>query len=292
MNIIRLNELLTNPSLATKEDYQNMKQLANNHPYAQFLKILLSKIAQIIKDEDEVKMLHTAAIYSADRTVLKKLYTKDKYQYVFPPDEVMLHEDTEVFPEINEDEHLETDDKPKASTGENPTEQTNKNENLAHDVIDNLEKFKDLREKYNHLIHEESDSSETDEKTSTESPVVEAQKENKSTPETLSDDTDNEQDIARHIYQPDYQKRLIDNFMSNLNTQQERPLPPKKKEQPNEDLSGESTSFDDDIVTETLAKLCIKQGKIDKAIEIYRKLIWKFPQKKAYFAARIEELTK
>lgn len=290
MNINRLNELLTNPGLATMEDYQNIKQLADNYPYAQFLKILLSKIAQIVKDEDEVNMLHTAAIYSAERKVLKKLYTKDNYQYVFPLEKVMIHEQTEVFPEIAEDENLEPDEDPEINVGENISEPANKNETLAHDVLDNLKKFKDLREKYDHLIHEESDNIETDEKTSTKYPVVEATKENESTPETLSNDADTKQDNAR-IHQPDYQRRLIDDFMSNLDTQQERPLPPKEKKQPNEDLSGGSTSFDDDLVTETLAKLCIKQGKIDKAIEIYRKLIWKFPQKKAYFAARIEELT-
>ena len=36
----------------------------------------------------------------------------------------------------------------------------------------------------------------------------------------------------------------------------------------------------------------IKQGKKDKAIEVLKKLIWKFPQKKAYFAAQIEDLKK
>ncbi|WP_460538703.1 hypothetical protein [Echinicola sediminis] len=33
-----------------------------------------------------------------------------------------------------------------------------------------------------------------------------------------------------------------------------------------------------------------KQGKKDKAIEIYEKLILKFPKKKAYFADLIKEL--
>ncbi len=44
------------------------------------------------------------------------------------------------------------------------------------------------------------------------------------------------------------------------------------------------------MVTENLANIMIKQGRFEKAIEIYNKLIWKFPHKKAYFAARIKEL--
>ena len=50
--------------------------------------------------------------------------------------------------------------------------------------------------------------------------------------------------------------------------------------------------FGDNIVSETLVELLLKQGKKDKAVEVLKKLIWKFPQKKAYFAAQIEELKK
>ena len=60
---------------------------------------------------------------------------------------------------------------------------------------------------------------------------------------------------------------------------------------PATDLSESSSVFTDNIVSETLVEILIKQGKKEKAIEVLRKLIWKFPQKKAYFAAQIEELT-
>jgi hypothetical protein len=62
---------------------------------------------------------------------------------------------------------------------------------------------------------------------------------------------------------------------------------------PTVDLSTiKSGEFGDNIVSETLVDILIKQGKKDKAIEVLKKLIWKFPQKKAYFAAQIEELKK
>jgi hypothetical protein len=53
-----------------------------------------------------------------------------------------------------------------------------------------------------------------------------------------------------------------------------------------------SGEYSDTVVSETLAEILIRQGKKEKAIEVLRKLIWKFPQKKAYFAAQIEELKK
>ncbi len=50
--------------------------------------------------------------------------------------------------------------------------------------------------------------------------------------------------------------------------------------------------FGDQIISETLVSILISQGKKEKAIEVLKKLIWKFPQKKAYFATQIEELKK
>jgi hypothetical protein len=58
------------------------------------------------------------------------------------------------------------------------------------------------------------------------------------------------------------------------------------------DLSPNAAEFGDHIVSETLVEILIKQGKKDRAIEVLKKLIWKFPQKKAYFAAQIEDLKK
>ena len=58
------------------------------------------------------------------------------------------------------------------------------------------------------------------------------------------------------------------------------------------DLSEPSGHFGENIVSETLVEILLKQGKKEKAIEVLKKLIWKFPQKKTYFASQIEELRK
>ena len=44
------------------------------------------------------------------------------------------------------------------------------------------------------------------------------------------------------------------------------------------------------IETEAFAKILIKQGKIEKAIDLYQKLILKNPEKRNYFAKKLSEL--
>jgi len=61
---------------------------------------------------------------------------------------------------------------------------------------------------------------------------------------------------------------------------------------PVEDLSKNSQQFHDELISENLAQIMKNQGKTKQAISIYKKLIWKFPQKKSYFAAQIDKIMK
>lgn len=60
--------------------------------------------------------------------------------------------------------------------------------------------------------------------------------------------------------------------------------------QNNENLADASTKLNDNLMSETFAKILINQGKKAMAKEIYEKLILKFPEKRAYFADLIEKL--
>ena len=62
-------------------------------------------------------------------------------------------------------------------------------------------------------------------------------------------------------------------------------------EQKVEQLAGQSLQ-DNEVVTETMAEVWEKQGNSEKAIDIYYKLSLLEPSKRAYFAAKIEELKK
>lgn len=53
-----------------------------------------------------------------------------------------------------------------------------------------------------------------------------------------------------------------------------------------------SISREENLASESLADILVRQGKYDKAIEMYRTLSLRNPQKNAYFAARIEKIQK
>jgi len=99
---------------------------------------------------------------------------------------------------------------------------------------------------------------------------------------------------SRQALEPENQKqkeqlRVIDEFIKTQPGLQNK----DKANAASEDLSTSKTGvFSDNVVSETLVDILVKQGKRDKAIEVLKKLIWKFPQKKAYFAAQIEDLKK
>ena len=45
-----------------------------------------------------------------------------------------------------------------------------------------------------------------------------------------------------------------------------------------------------EVVTEAMADVLIKQGKTDKALQVYMKLSFLYPDKSAYFADQIKKL--
>ena len=81
--------------------------------------------------------------------------------------------------------------------------------------------------------------------------------------------------------------QLIDDFLKST----ERIIPDKNLKN-DEDLSEKSWSSNDELMTETLAKVFVKQKKFKKAIEAYQILSLKYPEKNSLFANQIKEIKK
>ncbi|MBN2611717.1 MAG: hypothetical protein JXB00_09190 [Bacteroidales bacterium] len=81
---------------------------------------------------------------------------------------------------------------------------------------------------------------------------------------------------------------LIEKFI----TSEPKRIVPKITDEKIRDISGHSVVEHEGFITDTLAKIYVKQGYYTKAIFAYEKLILKFPEKSSYFAAQIEEIKK
>ena len=58
------------------------------------------------------------------------------------------------------------------------------------------------------------------------------------------------------------------------------------------ELNDTSENENDEFITETLSRIYLKQGQLQKAIDSFRRLSLKFPEKSVYFAEQIEEIKK
>ncbi|MGI4762674.1 MAG: hypothetical protein ACRYF0_18330 [Janthinobacterium lividum] len=86
---------------------------------------------------------------------------------------------------------------------------------------------------------------------------------------------------------------LINSFLQRAPAPTRRrtaPLPSAPEPDAQADLSVRSTRAEPDLASESLAKILARQGKIDRAIAVYERLMVKQPEKMAYFVAQIESL--
>ncbi len=83
---------------------------------------------------------------------------------------------------------------------------------------------------------------------------------------------------------------LIDNFLQKGTKGRIRVVADASKNNENEDISLKSLQESEDLMTETLANIYIKQKHFSKAMEIFERLRLKYPEKNIYFARRIKEL--
>ncbi len=83
---------------------------------------------------------------------------------------------------------------------------------------------------------------------------------------------------------------IINDFLSSQKAGDKRSKPAVTAT--SKEIKEESTFDNDDLMTETLANIYIKQGHYDKAINIFEKLSLKYPEKSVYFAQQIKKVEK
>ncbi|MFT6036130.1 MAG: tetratricopeptide (TPR) repeat protein [Marivirga sp.] len=315
----RLNLLINNPKLLSEEDYNELSLLKREFPYMQGILPLIVLSAKKYRKENYKKSLQSAAISTLDRAHLKEVLSSTEFKH-------------EEHVEINRSPSSAKKPVVLIESGIKPLGEPVKHlpDTFFTELYMEMDKLRLSKEAYNNTLKrlEESSTKKTTKTkaSTTKKRSARIQKiEDKSTKSSKTKDNATKPSVndfgqkktikKKTRSEPVHQtiieeiklreiKAISDAHLMeqiNLITSfiEKEPSINKKMLDSSvdakrvlEDLSKSSTHLSDDVISETLAKLMMKQGRKEKAIDIYKKLIWKFPQKKAYFAGQIKILKK
>lgn len=88
------------------------------------------------------------------------------------------------------------------------------------------------------------------------------------------------------------QLNIIDNFIKQGSKFKTGTIQEMSLEDTPTDLTRDAADFHDGLLTENLARVMIQQGNFERAIDIYKRLQRKFPEKGTYFSTLSEALKK
>lgn len=281
--------LLSNYTSLSADEAGQLISLEKEFPYSQVIHGMAARAANDNALDDKEHQLHLTAIYSTDRNVLKSVMTSHpKPRKEAPQSKPVTSEVKEttktsaetfavISPTVEVIEHL-LPSMPSNLTGDA----------LFDEVMHDLEILKDRKHQFEVAVDRLEKGLPF--------PTAENSKPRKvKAPADPDEGLLNEIKTSKKKIKPEGPKQkeqieIIDQFIKT------QPNISKNKvaaaSESKDDLSDDNLTYGENIVSETLVQILIKQGKKEKAVEVLKKLIWKFPQKKAYFAAQIEDLKK
>ncbi len=320
MDKIQFAAILKHYSDSSEEEAQEVLSLKGLFPYSQMLHALSARVSKDHGFNNQQSELQLAAVYAADRMVLKDIITKQADEYV----EVIKEEANKS----NVKSPTPSITPPKTIIQPANISSTNEG-GVADELMHDLERLNELRHNFEALFVDQSndkikqikkeaivDNTEAlhiDSGLTKKQRIIELAKSLQVEKEAHDESSKNNEvahkkkvnpteklieeiKISKKEIEPEGEKQkaqihIIDQFIKiqpSISNAKERAQPAA----PGDLSTIKSGEFGENIVSETLVELLIKQGKKDKAIEVLKKLIWKFPQKKTFFAAQIEDLKK
>ena len=313
----RFNYLVRNYNSLTQQETAELRAEQDQYSYCQLIKNLIARGDQDNQTEMKDLSLTAAAVYSTDRSVLKQILSEPRGLrhedfspiarnlepiaaptileevkpqvvepiQVLPVVEALVSAPEQIIKEIKEPVVVASI--PSAVTAD---PNFDPDQALAKFIAD-LGPMREMKLKFEKALEEFQKV--TSQPTAVTEPIAEKPKRKPRASKSNTEQLLNEIKTTKKKVVPESQKQIeqieiIDQFIKS------KPAMPKAGTpvQTELDLSLDNDTYNENVVSETLALILIKQGKKEKAIEVLRKLIWKFPQKKAYFAAQIEDLTK
>ena len=291
---MELAQLIQHPEKMNKETLYDLRSLLALHPYYQTARLLMLQNLYILHSPSFDEELRRAAIYITDRKVLFQMIEAAHYK---------LHT-------------LRKDDKPAA------TQQDNSSRTVA--LIDNFLESIPADEDNEETSKQHRKPTPADAAVDYVAYLLETEDENNN-----GEDVQEQQEDGEGKSSGSRTIDLIDNFIHdggfNLSTDEEEQEQNEKidedllipeeqynleeatknmpdttvEEQEEEETEEEQTESqaqgketDESYFTETLARIYIKQGRYEKALEIIQRLYLNYPKKNAYFADQMRFLEK
>ena len=271
MNSHQLISILKVSNNLQKEDIAHLIKLHESFPFFQVPKVLLAKYEFEKSGGKSVEFLHWASVTSADRTWLKLMIESDTpFRFL----ENKIEENMEAFSSARptNQKSIVLEDFEKSLIPE-PSKETDPE--IRAKILKKLEE--NLNSRKENVVIPKKQEPETSKK-----------------PKKRRPNDDLIENIRKREKKEiiDEKKREQIDLIKAFSKKEIKLATLKEMEdfQKQADLSENSTHLHPTLLSESYAKLLVKQGKKQKAKEIYQKLMVKFPDKNIYFADLIKSL--
>lgn len=241
----------TNPADTALSDIAHLEEAVGQYPYCQILHLLLGKAVNMHEPERTGEVLHRTAAHALNRKALRKLISNE-FEW---SDNLLVKQLNSVFPNDYQKENYTSF---KAKKVELP--------DLSKLALIDFDEIASRPPIDDSTLRESALQTDLEKMRGLENERLET---------------------ARQL-----QMDIIDSFI-----EKETKLGPFRVNRNDlteqEDLikkrAGEIPKTG--IISEGMAKILVRQGKIEKAIEMYEQLVLKKPEKSTYFAEKIKELS-
>ncbi len=306
MNTTDFTRLLQHPQQVSKAQISDLQELVVNYPYFQAARALHLKGLKLKESFKYNQALKTTAAYTTDRSILFDYITSE----AFNQNEISLaikhnsehlksitvheHDDISVNKSVTIDEALKKhikdsegvldpnlfENKPQTLKTELDKNDNNLNADSLSDKA-NPEKILNIGKPLHFNKSETHSFAEWLKLTSFE-PIHRTLVSDSSEKSIEQKETENHNKEEKSNSDIEKKFDLIDKFLEN------NPKIVPSKESPKIDLSKAPNTNNDELMTETLARIYLEQKNFEKAIQSYKILSLKYPEKSGFFADQIK----
>lgn len=279
MDISSFFQYIENPSLLNNSSEAALMELCKKYPFTSTLQLLYTKNLQNTEHITLNEQLKIAAAYSTDRKTLYSLLLNKKPQNILPVSDSTIASEKQTQIENKADYSLAHNTETTAAEKEN--RENDKKQSVSKDTEPDFLEEQYLREALiNSTYAIEEINSETENQNNQTKSEINANTRLRFTDWLNTIESGKLTETKKHsnVDLVINQLESIEFTDSNHKTNFFKPSEMAKK----------SVTENEELITETLAHIYFLQGNYQKALNAYKKLSLKYPEKKSYFATQIK----